>query len=128
MSLIILNSENGKADAIKAIQRANINPLSPLAVTIERYTKLRSTRQNRLYFDVLGEITENTGIPKDKLHETFKAYFIGVEDLELPNKMVIQIPISTTTLDTKQFADYIEQIKAYAQTEMGVRFIAKEYA
>lgn len=85
--------------------------------------------QNRRYWGrgVLAQIAEQAApggklFPADIWHEQFKRQFIGV--IELPNGQVIGK--SSTTLSTKEFCDFSDDVEAYAATELGVRFVDLE--
>ncbi|MBN2640371.1 MAG: hypothetical protein JXR78_01820 [Victivallales bacterium] len=70
-------------------------------IIIRRPKKERSHDQNAYYWGVVIQlITEYTGDVPVKLHDLFKKTYLGGR--------------STTTLTTREFEDYLEQIKAWA--------------
>jgi hypothetical protein len=81
--------------------------------------KFRSSDQNALYWMWLKCIEDETGQNKDITHEFCKGQFLDKCIFELRN---IKIPVNktTTTLDTKQFTDYLEKIKVFAASELGI--------
>ncbi len=96
----------------------------PIAVEVRPGRAKRSTRQNAFYWSRLREIAdqfqpEGKRFTEEALHEFFKREFIGVEDL--PGGQ--QMSISSGSLDTAQFAEFVTQVEAYASREMGVRFL-----
>lgn len=88
-------------------------------VEVKKYVKDRSVQQNRLYWKWLGEISDFTGDTKDDLHDKFAAKLLGMEEKEIKYKdsngvtrtELINRPISTKSLTTKQFAEYLEKIE-----------------
>ena len=82
-----------------------------LVVKVSRET--RSGRQHRYYWGVvLKTIANANGDAVDYLHELFKKEFLGQECKETFGRMVWKSR-STTSLDTQEFAEYIEQIRAF---------------
>lgn len=96
-----------------------------LAVTVTLYRSKRSLEQNRRYFGpaVLGAIAEQAWIEgrqydKESWHELFKRRFIGVVDL--PGGGVRAM--SSSELGVEEFSSFMQQVEAYAATELAVRF------
>ncbi len=73
-------------------------------ITVRRYRKARSDNQNAFYWVCLNAIGQDIGEDPEELHDTFKAMFLVDRSKRLP------IIRSTTSLDTKEFTDYIEKI------------------
>jgi hypothetical protein len=71
-----------------------------IEITITKYNPSRSVSQNRLYRVYLGLISDYTGDDENELHEMLKNKFLKGK--------------STTQLDTKGFADYLEKIRRYS--------------
>lgn len=71
--------------------------------------KARTTDQNRYYRGLLELIQKETGIDKEDVHEKMKMQFLSVPI------SAWQLPYckSTKRLDTKEFWDYIENIKNF---------------
>ena len=93
----------------------------PLAVTVEEHKAKRSSAQNRRYWAILGQISESAFVGGKQFSteawaEHFKRSFIGFE--ELPDGSLIGI--STTSLNTAEFTEYMDRIEAYAATELGL--------
>lgn len=85
----------------------------------------RTPAQNRRYWGrgVLAQIAEQATVKgrlysAESWHEQFKRQFIGV--IELPNGQVVGK--SSTKLSTTEFAEFCDQVEAYAATELGVTF------
>lgn len=93
----------------------------PLAVHVDEHGERRSGAQNRLLWAILNDIAAQAWVggkqySADAWHEHFKREFLGLE--ELPNGQTIGI--STATLKTSEFADYVTRVQQYAVTELGV--------
>lgn len=98
----------------------------PLEVVVTAHKKRRSNAQNRLYWAVLAQVSEQAyvGKPprryqKEHWHEFFARRFIGYD--ELPDGSG-QVAISTSELDASEFSGYIDKIKAWAGAELNVSF------
>lgn len=88
-------------------------------VFVKIHREKRTVDQNRLLFLWIGCISRETGYFKDEVHEIFKKKFLGVETFEMWGEKVERVK-STTSLNTKQFSDYLERIQQFASTEMGI--------
>lgn len=94
----------------------------PLSVTVSEYRETRSSAANARYWALLGEIAEQVQVngkwfSKDVWHEHFKSMFAPKEDG--PAGL---LPVSTSQMNTEQFASYMTQIESYAAQELGVEF------
>ncbi len=85
----------------------------------------RTSAQNRRYWGrgVLAQIAEQAApggrmFSAENWHELMKRKFIGVH--ELPDGSVVGK--SSTTLTTVEFAEFCDQVEAYAACELGVVF------
>lgn len=47
-------------------------------------------------------------------HQYFKQRFLGMDEVTLPNKKVIQFPKSTSELDTAEFNEFMEKVEHWA--------------
>lgn len=95
----------------------------PLAVTVAEYKDKRHAQQNRLYWALLKQVSEQAMVDgrrySDEVwHEQFKRVLIGLVDLP-GGQMAGE---STTKLNVSEFAEYITKVTAYAATELGVIF------
>jgi hypothetical protein len=82
-------------------------------VVVRRWRSKRSLAQNRFYWGIVIEILgDHFGYTKDEMHEALKFKFLRTHEEEgLPTVR------STTTLNTKEFIDYIERIQRWAATD-----------
>src|SRR3990167_753904 len=86
-------------------------------VVVKPYHNSRSEQQNRFYWGVVVEIISNeTGYTKEEVHEILRAMFIW--SIIKIGKREIRVVRSTTTLTTKEFEKYIEEIRRWAVTEI----------
>jgi hypothetical protein len=89
-------------------------------VTIEEYKDGRSLNQNAYYWGVVIKLLcEHTGYFDDEMHEALKYKFLPNRPVEI-GRETIKVTSSSTKLNTKEFMDYVEKIKAYAASELGV--------
>lgn len=95
-----------------------IDPEKPLEIVVKPATRSRSVEQNKRYWAIVQEIADTPVqgklYPSESWHEYLKGAILGFNEIELPNKKTIQQPISTTTLDTVEFSDYMEKVCAWA--------------
>jgi len=88
-------------------------------VTIVITKEKRTLDQNRLYWLWLTCIAQNTGNDKDSLHEYFVWKYIQPEFQQVFEKLIYK-RLSTTSLDTKQFTEYLNKIQVFANTELAI--------
>jgi hypothetical protein len=85
----------------------------------------RSIPQNDLYWFWLTflEKESETGNTKDEFHEYFKYEYLIISEHLIKNDKNIfkyfKFP-TTTDLNTKQFAEYMEKVERFANTELNV--------
>lgn len=91
----------------------------PVECTFERARNNRTVQQNKYLWGVVyAMIEQETGQPADTLHEFFKLKFLPL------NMMIINpvtgeaeertVGISTASLDTGRFAEYVDSIVQWA--------------
>lgn len=88
-------------------------------VSYKRKIRKRSVPQNRLYWLWLSCIADETGHDSEDLHRVFAGKYLTCDVIEVMGEKVRKIP-STTTLSTQTFTEYIEKIRIYAATELGL--------
>ena len=73
----------------------------------------RTLRQNRWYWScVVGIPAEHYGYLPEEMHEAYKWMFLRRFEEDKPNTVK-----STTSLDTKEFTEYIEKCRCWAAQE-----------
>jgi hypothetical protein len=87
-------------------------------VTAEKLRKHRTDDQNRYYRGVvlklIGDHCGYRGSEElEELHQEMRRRF-------LPKRGCLNIPVSTTSLNTQEMTTYIEQIRTWAERELGV--------
>lgn len=122
---VFVLSEELRARALWGFLEANWRELAhsgrPLSVEVKEFKAKRSLEQNKFYWRLLNEISEKAWVggrqfSTNSWHELFKRTFIGME--ELPRGGTVGI--STTTLSVAEFSDYLNQVEAYAATDLGI--------
>ena len=88
-------------------------------VEIKKKREMRSIPQNRLYWLWISCIMSETGNDKADLHKFFSEKYLPKNISEVFGEQVLKT-VSTTILDTKQFADYLERVQQFANAELGI--------
>ena len=79
-------------------------------VMIKELKDARNNAQNKLYWKYLSLIQQETGNDQEDLHEFFKRFFLSAKTIKCFNTP-IKIPGTTTSLDKKQFSEYLGKIE-----------------
>lgn len=83
--------------------------------------KVRSNNQNRYYHGVVVKIlSDDTGHTTEEMHEILKAKFLGRKFVTI-GSVEVEVTKSTTDCTTEEFEHYLEQIRAFAATNLGIR-------
>lgn len=96
----------------------------PLTVVVAEHHERRSSRQNRLFHALLGEIAENVR-PNNQQYdlefwkELVRRRFIGTEEMTLPDGTRIDRGLSTASLSVGEFTDLIDRVTHWCVTELG---------
>lgn len=92
-------------------------------VSLETRKNSRTLAQNGYYWGiVLGTISDYTGYEVEDLHNHFKYHFLKRKVGNLDTFK------STTELNTKEFSDYIEHIRKFANQVIGIDILTPEDA
>lgn len=105
----------------------------PARVLVEQQEDDRTVQQNRFYWGpVLSEISEQAVIEgqrwvSEAWHELFRRQFLGYEVVKVrvagkKRPVVIRRLRSTTKLKVRAMGNYLDQVQAFAATDLGVRF------
>lgn len=85
--------------------------------------KQRSMPQNSYYWGVVIEIiSEHTGYPKHEVHEILKNKFLSKIvwlDKKAGKKEMVLVSRSTSDLTTKQFENFLSEVRTWASAELG---------
>ncbi len=92
-------------------------------IEITRNRPIRSLSHNRYYWGiVLKQIAIACDHNQDELHEMFKLKF-NSKLIEFKDGSRETVPGTTGDLDTKEFALYVERVKAWAVRFLDIRFV-----
>jgi len=114
--ILRINYPSDKQKVIEYIQKL---PDKKYIVKIELKREIRSLPQNKLMWLWLTCIEQETGNDKNDLHDHFKDKWLPKKVVAMFGK-IIEKPISTSELDSKQFTDYLERIQQFANIELGI--------
>lgn len=118
----ILRSDAVRANCIRAIQALRLDG-KPWHVRIEPFKKRRTLSQNALMWAELNWIVDaigrETGNDADDLHRFFKNKFLPPRIIEV-NGEVMELEPTTTTLTTVGMSEYMERIRAWCASELGL--------
>jgi hypothetical protein len=78
----------------------------------------RSLKLNRTYWMYLTILEEHLGVNKEDLHNLFKDKYL-IYITRILHQDVLSHK-STSTLNNKEFCDYLEKIKIFSSTELNV--------
>lgn len=100
----------------------------PLQVTVGEYKRNRSVEQNKMLHRLLTHIVENAWVAGrqydlETWKEHFRRTFIGCEEYTLPSGEIQQRGISTTTLDVKEFTEFLDRIQDYMINTLGLDYV-----
>lgn len=86
------------------------------AMKISRWKQPRSMNQNKYYWGVVIEgLAQHLGYESEELHDALRQKFLRVQSLDhrLPPHAK-----STTDLNTKEFEEYVDKIRRFADVEL----------
>ena len=99
---------NNPSKFLRSVQE-NFKEGELVTIILERLTKIRSIKQNRLYFLYLNIIENETGNSVEELHEFFKNKFLPPR-LRIMFGEEVELSPTTTKLSKLAFAEYLEKI------------------
>ena len=91
----------------------------PCKVDVSEDKATRSSQQNRLYWELLGLVSKETGNDKDDLHSFCVEKFLLPRVVTL-NGIEKEVKATTTKLNTADFAEYFEQVQAFFAVNLGI--------
>lgn len=95
----------------------NKHPGKYFELTVQRK---RSVKQNRVYWMYVNELSKHTGFTSNEMHEVLKFKFLKAEKYDVETGEVFEYIRSTTDLSTKEFTDFIEQIRVWSIDNLNV--------
>lgn len=88
----------------------------PVTIVIDKVRKTRSDRQNAYYHGVVCKIIADfTGHSSSEIHTAVSMKFLSMTDSK-----GITFTRSTTDLNTIEMENYLDRIRIWARTELGV--------
>lgn len=88
-------------------------------VTIKLHRTKRSNDANALYWSWIGIISTETGNDRETVHKALARKFLGYDVREFGSEKIAVVH-STASLDTKEFSDYMNEVAAFASSELGI--------
>lgn len=120
--VFILTSYSVKAAALHAFSKLEASQEHPWQVIIQPYKMTRSKAQNALYWMWVDHISTARNLEKDEVHLKLAFKFLPLQQFDKPLKIhgveIGVFPKSTTKLNTHEFADYLNNIEAFAAQEL----------
>ena len=119
----------GRVDAngkIEIPNRAGMNALlkflagKAVTIAIAEAKRSRSDNQNRYYWGVVVKMLgDELGYAQDEMHDALKFKFLRLE-AEPEKGRVLETVRSSSKLKTDEFEDYVERIRIWAASELGI--------
>lgn len=135
METIRINKTNGWFDLTEVFRVILELTNGNYTITVKKSRNTRSDRQNRYLWGVVypnllkgftdagwDEITN-----EEQVHEICKAKFLTTEAVNKHTGEIMSFPLSTTKMDTIQFATYVDQIISFALEYLGIAIPQPEY-
>ena len=119
MKLVIdFSKDNEKKKLFEALKKLK---KEPYILTIEKKKDKRSLSANAYYWVLISILEGETGQDSDSLHDFFKTKF-------LPKRTIVfrqtgenaEVQGSTAILDSFNFFEYVEKIRAFAIQELNI--------
>jgi hypothetical protein len=102
------------------------SPFTKFKVEIKEHKKQRSNNQNALYWSWLTIVGKDLGYESEELHEALKAKILGVIERKTIFGNTVNEPRSTTSLNTKEFTEYLNAVQSFAMS-LGITLPSPEY-
>jgi len=107
---IVYTDQKTKEKHIQSLEDCEVS------VVIKKWRKCRSGEQNKFLWGVVYQtISDFTGYETEDLHNHFKAHFLSKKVGKLTTTY------STSGLNSKEFTEYIEKIRRFADTQLELR-------
>jgi len=99
---------------------------SDYIVSVKKQRNTRSNMQNSYYWKCIVQgLAEELGYFPNEMHDALRARFLSEYEMISinDNQIAINKIGSTTSLNTKSFEEYTEQIRVWALTDLGIRLM-----
>ena len=112
-----ITNEKDKYNLISAIMLLSESKKWEVSVKVK--PDKRSVPANKLYWLWINCIANDLGDNPNDVHDIFRLKFLPYsESFKLGEKLISLT--STTSLDTKEFSEYLDRIRAFASVELGI--------
>jgi uncharacterized protein (DUF2344 family) len=89
-------------------------------VVISKHKSMRSLDQNEYYWELITQLANDIGHTKDEMHQLMTFKFLTSK--KIVNGEKIFTIKSTSKLNSKEFTEYIDNIKSWAKEYVGFNF------
>ena len=117
-----INSDKDKQSLINYLKELGNDYL----VDVKKQRNNRSNMQNNYYWAcIVQPLANELGYFPDEMHDTLKVKFASEwQSIDINDKQIgLQTVNSTARMNTKDFEIYADQIRIWAQTELGIRLM-----
>lgn len=113
------NSKPKLEQALRVLGALSLKAEDDYELVLRRASHQRSKEQNRRYWAIVNEIAEQLAPEGRKYspptwHNYFKGRFLGFVEEIWPNGKRFTVPASSSSLDVKEFAEYMTKVEAWA--------------
>ncbi len=118
----VIHDNNDKMQLVNYLKEMQ----SPYTVEVKKHRNTRSNVQNNYYWKCIVQVlAKELGYFNDEIHDILRAKFLNEwEMVEINNKKIgINKIVSTTSLNTKAFEVYAEQIRIWALSDLNIRLM-----
>ena len=118
----VIHDKNDKMQLVNYLKDIE----SPYTVEIKKHRNTRSNLQNNYYWKcIVQALAQELGYFNDEMHDILRAKFLNEwEMVEINNKKIgLNKIVSTTSLNTKAFEVYADQIRIWALSDLGIRLM-----
>ena len=108
-------------DQLQAVAKIilGLSPDKPWRIELTPHRSKRTPDQNALLWAIYTEIAKGTGHSSEEIHEALKHKLLPPRHITVADQ-VLMVPGSTAKLDTAAFSDYVEQVRAWSASELGI--------
>ena len=117
--LLKIRQPSDKAKVIDYISK--LPDSKSYGVTVNIFNPKRTVNQNALYWVHMTCIGDYCGNSKDYVHNEMGLKFLPCTEGKLGKE-----PVSTTSLNTKEMVNYMDQIRLWAAEFLGLRLLTPE--
>ena len=115
----LINNNGDKRQLIEHLKSLGDN----YVVTVKKKKNTRSMNQNKYYWSAIVQpLAREIGYTIDEMHDTLKIKFSSKwSQVEYKDKLIpLHSTKSTTVMNTKEFEEYMEQIRIWAMIDLNI--------